>query len=75
MDERFATLNGIRINYGEGRPNGPVLVVAGGFPYNRTRYPWAESLQLAGMDHQLRLSTDPGPVVAAIEGFFAALDR
>jgi pimeloyl-ACP methyl ester carboxylesterase len=32
VESRFATVNGVRINYGEGPDNGPSLVFLGGFP-------------------------------------------
>lgn len=32
MESRFATLNGVRLHYGEGAPNGPTLVFLTGFP-------------------------------------------
>jgi len=41
MESKFATVNGVRLNYGEGPPNGPSLVFLPGFPDT-----WSEALPI-----------------------------
>jgi pimeloyl-ACP methyl ester carboxylesterase len=38
MESKFIDINGVRLNYGEGRPNGPALVFLHGFPGAWTEY-------------------------------------
>lgn len=57
-----------------GDPQAGSLVTSEARAYNRARYPWAQSVQLDGLDHGMRLSTDPTQVVQEVVRFFASID-
>lgn len=54
----------------DGDPEAGSLVSAEGAAYNLECYPWAERVEIKGLDHGLGLWDDPGPVVDVIRRFF-----
>ena len=54
----------------DGDPSAGSMVKAAGVKYNMERYPWAERVEMGGLDHGLGLWEEPGPVVAEIRKFF-----
>lgn len=57
-----------------GDPQAGSLVTPEAREYNRARYRRARNVQVDGLDHGMRLSTEPAPVVHEIDRFFGAID-
>lgn len=57
----------------DGDPNAGSMVTNRAAEYNMARYPWADRIQLQGLDHRLGLYDDPGRVVAEVLRFLEDL--